>query len=140
MVVVAAGNAEPAMSDLSLVRRVEPLPDPVDTQDPLQITTGRVVPTLADHFRGGTGGQLAVFVMLYPAKSAEAPLLYVDLLKDGKPMHRLQPPLPATNENGGVPIIARVPLDKVMPGDYELRAALVQSGKAATRSMMVTVE
>jgi hypothetical protein len=140
VVVVAAGHAELAMSDLSLVRRVDPLPDPVDTQDPLQLPTGRVVPTLADHFRGGTGGQLAVFVMLYPAQSTDAPVLYVDLLQDGKPLHRLQPPLAATNENGGVPIITRVPLDKVKPGDYELRAALVQSGKAATRSMMVTVE
>jgi hypothetical protein len=140
VVVVPTGGGGLSLSDLSLVRRVEPLPDPVDSRDPLQVSTGRVVPTLEDRFRGGAGGRLAVFLMLYPAPSAEAPVLYVDLIQEGKPVQRLQPPLPAVSQDGRVPVIARVPLDQVRPGEYELRAALVQAGKAATRSLMVTVE
>ena len=141
--IVNAANGGPAMSDLTLVRRVDPLPDSLDPNtapDPLQLASGRVVPTLADNFRGGAAGELAVFLMLYPVASEEKPVLYVDLMQDGKALHRLQPPLPQAGGNGSIPVIARVPLDAVRPGAYELRAAMLQGGKSATRSMMVTVE
>jgi hypothetical protein len=139
VLVVPASNGGPRMSDLALVRNVEALPDPLDPADPLQLASGRVVPTLEDDFVSGSGGQIAPFVMLFPDAASPAPQLFFDLLRDGKLVRREQPSLPAA-ENGAVPVIARVSTAGLPPGQYELRAALVQGDKATARTIPLTIQ
>jgi VWFA-related protein len=134
VLVVTPPEASPRLSDLALVRRVDPLPDPADPQDPLQLPTGRVVPTLADQF---PAGQIDAFLSLYPATAS--PQLVLDLLREGKPVRREQPPLPAA-EKGAVPVIARVSTAGLTPGQYELRAAFIEDGKASVRTVPITIQ
>ncbi len=140
VLIVRGDESGPAISDMSLVRRVDPAAEAPDLQDPLQLPSGRVVPTLQEDFRSGPGGQLAAFIMLYPEPSGPAPALYLDLLRDGKVVRRAQPELPKAGDGGAIPVIARISTESIPPGVYELRAAMLQGSKGDKRSMAITIE
>lgn len=111
-----------------------------DAEDPLQLTDGRVVPTLADRITLVTTGQLTPFVMLYPDTVGPTAALYVDLMRDGRLITRTQPTIPAARAHGNISLITNMPINGVQPGQYEVRAALVQGEKAAARSLVVNLE
>jgi hypothetical protein len=138
LIVPEAGQG-PVVSDLALVRRVDPLPDPADPNDPLIAPAGKVVPTLEDKFIAGPGGQIAAYLSLHPDPAAPAPQLFLDFIKDGKLVRREQPKIPEP-QGGAIPLIATIKTYGLPPGPYELRAALVQGDKATARSLPLTIE
>lgn len=141
VVVVPARPPGPEISEISLIRRLDKLPEPRDILDPFQTATGRVIPTLIDTVAGGPGRMLSVFFALYPdEKNREKPKLFLDLMQDDKLLARSSPELPPAELTGAVPFIANTPLDNVKPGQYRLRATLVQGNAAAQKSLYVNVE
>ncbi|MBS1877411.1 MAG: VWA domain-containing protein [Acidobacteria bacterium] len=139
VLIVPADRSGPSISDVALVRRVDPAGDVTEREDPLSLAAGRVIPTLEEKFRAGKGGQLAVFAMLYPDPSGPPPALFVDLLADGKVARREQPAMPKPGE-GGVPLIARIPTESLPAGVYELRVAMVQGAQGDKRSIAIEIE
>ncbi len=139
VLIVPADRSGPSISDVALVRRVDPAGDATEREDPLSLVAGRVIPTLEEKFRAGKGGQLAVFAMLYPDPSGPPPALFVDLLADGKVARREQPAMPKPGESG-VPMIARMPTESLPAGVYELRVAMVQGAQGDKRSIAIEIE
>ena len=45
-----------------------------------------------------------------------------------------------THADGAIPLIATIPISVSQPGQYEMRAALVQGETATTRSVVVNIE
>lgn len=141
VLVIQPHRPRPDISEICLVRRVEPMREDRDLLDPFQTPAGRVIPTLIDTVPGGGGRMLSVFFSMYPDSSiAQRPKLILDLVKDGKLLARSVPPLPDADAGGAVPYVANTPLDNVKPGQYEFRATLVQGEAAARKSIYVNVE
>jgi VWFA-related protein len=141
VLVVQQQAAGPALSDLSLVRRIDKPAESPDLADPLQLAVGRVIPTLIDGVPGGKSAALSVFFMVYGEDgSAEKPQLVLDLLQDGKVVSRSKAELPAADASGAMPYLANIPLESVPAGQYEFRATAIQAGKGAQRSLFVTIE
>ncbi len=140
VLVVGAGDEEARISDVLLVRRMDPASAEPDLSDPLQTVAGKIVPTLEDHFTGGSGGQLAAFLTVYPKPDLPKPVVYLDLLRDGKLVRRAEPPVPPPGADGAAALIGRISLASLPPGSYELRAAVVQGDQGARRSLSVTID
>ena len=138
-VVVLPAAQGPAMSEMSLLRRMDRLPETRDPLDPMLLPSGRVVPTLGDTVPGGPGSALSIFFVLYPT-GAVKPQLVLDLLQDGKVLARSRPEVPAPDNRGAVPYLANTPLEALKPGQYEFRVTLLEGDKGAQRSLFVTIE
>ena len=130
----------PRLSDIVLIRRVEKPAENPDPADPLQLNSGRVIPTLLDIIPREESSLLSVFLMLYPEDGAAPPRLILDFLQNGKLITRSTPELPPPAAPGAIPYFASLPLKSVSPGQYEFRATLVQDQKAAQRTLSVTIE
>ncbi len=131
-----------SMSELVLLRRMEPRPETVDANDPTVLANARVVPTLADTIKrpGGTvKTALSAYLVLYPAEG-RVPRLVLDLVRDGKVAARMEPTLPAIDREGRIPFVSSMPVDGVAPGLYEFRATVIDGDKGLQRSLMVTIE
>ena len=135
-------HAGPAMSELALLRRLEPAAAEPDLRDALQIPAGRVVPTLATDLTLQKDTVLSVFFKLYPATTAASapPRLVIDLLRDGKLLTRSTPDLPAVNAQGEIPYLANVPVGALKPGEYEFRATYYQGKAGDQRTIAVTLQ
>ncbi|MCX6593675.1 MAG: VWA domain-containing protein [Acidobacteria bacterium] len=131
-----------SMSELVLLRRMEPRPETVDANDPTVLANARVIPTLADTVTrpGGTvKTALSAYLVVYPAEG-RMPRLVLDLVRDGKVAARMEPTLPAIDREGRIPFVSSMPVDGVAPGLYEFRATVIDGDKGLQRSLMVTIE
>lgn len=124
-----------ALSDLVLVRRVEPAPSP-SSEDPFQIEDRRVVPELSS--RLAANAQPSVYFVVYPNSSNGAkPELTVELSIDGKLAGRQTSPLPEPNAAGVNPMTISVP---AKPGRNSLKITARQGIEAAERQLDYTIE
>ena len=142
VVIPSRDGAGPWLSGITLIRRFDKPSENPEPDDPYQTPQMRVVPTLADTVRGGKGSLLSVFFVIYPdTASAEDPQLVLDLLKDGKPVVRTRPQLPAHSASAAsIPYTANVPAETLTPGAYEVRATVLQGGRGSQKSIFVTIE
>ncbi|MGC4052968.1 MAG: VWA domain-containing protein [Paludibaculum sp.] len=139
--VVAAQSAKAAVSDIALVRRIDKPAAERDPQDALQVSMGRIVPTLIDAVPGGPGKLLSLFFTLYPDEtSQEQPKVVLELLKDGQVVSRSSPALPAAAVDGSIPYVANIPLDTVQAAQYQFRATLIQGNFGAQKSIYLNIE
>ncbi len=123
------------MSDLALVRKLDTITRPPEPTDPFEYTGKRVLPFVTtDLFSGALP---FVYFMVYPqAGNPAKPELHVQLTKKGKPIAVLNPPLPAPDVSGAIPMIIE-PTSK--PGSYEVRITVAQGASSTTRALAYTV-
>jgi VWFA-related protein len=121
------------ISSLALIRRVErPAGSDDDPQDPFLFDGGRVVPTLDDALQASAAGDLSYYFVIYPQSSgADRPQLTMEFLKDGAPIGKASPELPAAGKDGRIPYIAGLPMANFSPGQYELRTTVKQGASIA---------
>jgi VWFA-related protein len=139
-IVIPAMPAGPAISDIALVRRVDKSEEGATGSNPLAITAGRVIPTLADSAPTGPSQRLSAFLKLYPAADSGTPELAFRLFKEGKLIQGGALPPPPADPNGDIPFLVNLNLDAFAPGEYELRAELKQGEQVARKSLFVTLE
>ena len=111
------------------------------SDDPFEVTTGKISPGLDETAKAGPGNVLSLFFTVYvPPGSKTAPDLGMEFFKDGKLLGGGAPQLPAPDSHGVIPYIASTPLDSFKPGQYEVRVTVRQNGKAATERTMFSIE
>ena len=140
VLVVLESPAGPMLSEMALVRRLDKAEDPRVPDDPLQLKDDRVVPTLDSEITEAKNGVIKVFLVLYPDGTADKPRMAFDVLRDGQSVSRFQPETPAPNEQGVIPYFLNLPLEQLRPGQYEIRAGLVQGQKVVRRSLFLTIK
>jgi VWFA-related protein len=140
VLVVLESPAGPMLSEMALVRRLDKADDPRVPDDPLQLKENRVVPTLDSEITEAKNGVIKVFLVLYPDGTADKPRMAFDVLRDGQSVTRFQPETPAPNEDGVIPYFLNLPLEQLRPGQYEIRAGMVQGQKVVRRSLFVTIK
>src|ERR1035438_10093022 len=136
----SAGNL--GISSLVRVRSVSPgVPDTLSSDDPFQVASDKISPSLDDTTQAGPGSQVSLFFAVYvPPGSTTVPGLSIEFLQDGKPIGQGKPTLPAPDSRGIIPYIAATSLDSFKPGQYEVRVTVSQGGKTATERTLLVIE
>jgi VWFA-related protein len=119
-----------AMSDLTLVRRVDPIQMPGNPADPLQARGGRMTPELSDTVSPEAGGELRFYAVAYPPTPLDAPLeVGLEITRAGQTFMRspLSPVSP--DQSGAAAVLVSVPAGKLPPGQYVARLTFRYRGQ-----------
>ena len=139
-VMVVPGGEGIGISGISLIRRVDSQSQGLSPTDPFYFMGDRIIPSLENSVKLVSGGGFSFYFVVYPgAADQNKPRLALELFKDGTQLGSISPELPQANERGEIPYIASFPLEKFVPGQYELRAVVRQGSSAAEEKTVFTV-
>ena len=126
--VVAPAAGGPKMSSVSLVRRVDDLPEGTESDDPLDLfNKKRIIPNLNAPISRAANPQLWLFFLAYPEDgAAQPPEMTMEFLKGGKAIGRSQAALPAPDPDGVIRFISPIPTESFSEGTYGVKVALKQ--------------
>lgn len=130
------------ISSLVIVKRVEPLTEAEQRKShPFHFDEALVYPATGEPLRKSVEKQLPFFFTVYTAASAKAaPKLTVEISQRGRPLGRATLDLPAPDAAGRIKFASTMPLDKLPPGDYELKVTADDGASRASRAMAFTVQ
>jgi VWFA-related protein len=136
LVVPAPAPHAPALSAVSVVRRLDAVQPHPFTSDPYEFPGGRVTPSLSDPVPSASPAML--YFVAYPMKdSSDKPAVTIEFLRNGTVVAQQSPPLAALDANGAVPMIVQAKLET---GDYEVRVALTQGNLRVSQGVPLVVE
>ena len=141
---LAPAKTGPSLSDLVVVRRVDPVPSGLDQQDalgdPLRSTTGEVVPNLAGTIDAGTK-DVSLFFMIHPGPPALGkPALEITVSRDGHAIGHAPLTFHEAPDGGPVPFFSTVGTKSMSAGEYVATLRLTQGTKSAERSITLRVQ
>jgi len=140
---LSAPSARVGLSDIVLIRRVDPPPETAPAaadHDPLRFRNGKVIPSLDRAVAAGGQGQLSLYFVIYPDPASTAkPELTIQLFRQGRLAGRARPQLPPPEESGRIPFIASMPLASFTPGAYEAVVTVRQGAATAENRFAFTV-
>ena len=128
-----------ALSDLVLVRSVQPSGDDRDATNPLEFAGGKVTPEMNTSMAKSGPTAEGVYFILYPGPDA-SPDVRIAISHNGGLVTSGRPSLPAPEADGSVRVVSRIPFGSLDPGVYEVTVTAVQSGVTARRTMAIAVE
>lgn len=137
---IAPVSHGPALSDLTLVRQVEPLHTETAAFEPMRYRNGRILPDLAAELPENTRG-FSVFFIVHPATGAAQPQLTMQIARNGETLAKM--PLELSKPSGvgnAIPYLGTVQGRAFPPGDYKVTALLTQGGQTASSSTSFKVE
>ncbi len=129
-----------AVSDMTLVRRVDAVAEPQNRADPLQARGAKMEPELSDTVLTASG-DLRFYAVAYPPQPVEGPVeVTLELARDSAVSLR-SPAIQARAEPGGaVPVLITTPAASLQPGLYNARLTFSYQGHTASSESVVTVE
>ena len=120
-----------ALSDLSLVRRLEPVNLEATDAGPLDYQKREVIPDLTAQFEPGSR-DIPVFVKLFPdGASSDKPQLELALLRDKELIAKMSGRLPDGAAGSALPFMTSMKGSALAPGGYQLVATATQNGKTS---------
>jgi len=120
-----------SLSDLSLVRRLEPVNLEGGDGEPLDYQRRQVIPDLTAQFQP-SDRDIPVFVHLYPDRaSADKPQLELALMRDKEIVAKMDGRLPEEKAGGEVRFLTTMRSSALTPGGYELVAKATQAGRTS---------
>jgi VWFA-related protein len=130
------------MSSVILIKNAERLPSSDHhVSNPFHFGDVIVYPNLGEPVRKSAVKELNLFVTVYPPKGAPTPLkLNCDVTKGGRLMGRATLTLPDADPNGRIQYASAVSIDKLKPGDYDLKVTVQDAQSSATRFEHFTVK
>ena len=130
----------PALSDVALVRSIEPVHSDTASFEPMRYRNGRVIPDLAQVLPEGTQS-LSVFFLVHPLPpTAGAPQLSLQILRNGSSLGKIPLELSKSDGLGAVPYLGTVGGHVFPPGNYKVVATLTQGSHTATSDASFAVE
>ena len=129
---VTASGSGPFLSDLVLVRRVDPYPYELDPLEPLRFQHGRVVPNVSASVVQGTK-ELSFFFLVQPESSSSEPAtLEMEVFRNGSLLGQSPLQLPKSSDDA-FPYMASLGTASLPAGDYDVRLSLSQNGRISQR-------
>lgn len=128
---ISASQAVPELTDILLVRGVEPVSDGSNEPDLLWRGDQRVLPNVYGRLPAGAH-TLSVFFFAHTDPSSQEPAtVKLEVLRGGVPLRG--EPLVSTLKAGAEfePVLKGFAISSATDGDYEVRATLTQGGKSA---------
>jgi VWFA-related protein len=141
-VLIPPSSENLAISSLVRVRSVSSdLADTIASDNPFQVASERISPSLDETTHAGPGSQISLFFAVYvPPGSTTVPRVSMEFLQDGNQIGRATPELHAPDSRGIIPYIAATPLDSFKPGQYEVRVTVSNDGKTASERTLLVIE
>jgi VWFA-related protein len=130
----------PALSDLALVRKTDPIGAESDLLEPLRYENGRVVPSLSGRVPRDAKSIPLFFIVHPDPHGSEQPRLELEVFRNGEPVGSVPLQLRKSSGHGAIPYMASMQAKSLPAGDYEAVATLSQDGKSAVRSVSFRVE
>jgi VWFA-related protein len=128
-----------ALSDLVLVRSVQPASEDRDLTDPLEFAGGKATPEMSSTIAKSNGGGGAVYFVLYPQAGA-TPAVRIDVLHNGAPVTSARLNLPVPEADGSLRVVAPIAFSGLDPGVYEVVVTGEAGGAVVRGSISVQVE
>jgi VWFA-related protein len=131
----------PALSDVALVRSVEPMHEETETFEPMRYMNGRIVPDLSTELPEKTRS-LSLFFMVHPiAGSSTQPELEMQIIRNGDMLGKMPLELHRTSGTGlAIPYLGTIQGHVFPPGNYQVKAVLTQDGQSVTSTATFSVE
>lgn len=130
-----------AVSDLVLVRRVDPAEEPHRAADPLMVRGGKVTPEVSGVVDQALPGDLIFYGVAYPPLPVLKPVRAVlEILRDGQPVVRSPETEVPVEANSVAPFTASLPRAKLQPGHYEAVLTLRYGDQSARSGTTFVVE
>lgn len=128
-------GADFGVSSLQLVRKVDPLPAPRNSQDPFETDSGRVVPTLSDSLPAGK--PIGVYFVVYTMANSDIdPTITVQLFRDGKNIGQQVLQSQKRTADGSIPIMLQIKPD---PGECDMVVTAQQGNMRSEASLALKV-
>jgi VWFA-related protein len=128
-----------ALSDLVLVRSVQPNSEDRDVTDPLEFSGGKVTPEMKSMIVKSNGSAEGVYFVLYPGPGA-SPDVRIAISHNGALVSSARPSLPAAEADGSLRVVSRIPFGGLDPGVYEIAVTAAQGGATSRRTMAIEVQ
>ena len=136
--VPAVDPAKLRMSSLVVVKRGENVPEKErSAENPLLVNGVALTPNLGDPV-SRKGKEVAVYFVLYPS-TGRGPDVIVQVLQNGAVAAQLPMPVPPADKDGRIQQLARLPIEQLAPGTYELRVIARQGDQQAVRTTTLRV-
>jgi VWFA-related protein len=128
------------ISSVVLVKRGEAVAEKERRVDnPLQVNGVALTPNLGDPI-GKSAKEVAAYFTIYPSPGTRGlDLVMIQLLQNGKVAMQVPMPAPPPDASGRIQQVARVPLDQLAPGTYDLRAVVRQGDQQVSASTFLRV-
>ena len=137
---IASTPSDAFLSDLTLVGRMDPLPDDMDANDPMKYGDRRIVPNLVGHMQRGVK-QIDLFSVVHASPhSGQQPRLELTVLRNKEPLAQVPLQLRPITTSAAVPYIASIQSGSLPPGDYQLIETLTEGEKTFEKSVSFRIE
>lgn len=129
----------PWLSDVVLVRHMQPINGAPDPTEPMQYEKARVVPNIDHNVAAGTA-QVSFLVRMERESPGPDGMLTLDVERDGKTVtHSTSKIAGATGSNATVDL-ATIQAGNLTPGAYRARFTLAQGDRSASRDLAFTLD
>jgi VWFA-related protein len=136
--VPAVDPARLRMSSLMIVKRGEKMEAQERAgENPLFVNGVALTPNLGDPV-SRKAREVAVYFTVYPS-TGRGPDVVVQVVQNGAMIAQLPMPVPPADKAGRIQQLARLPIEQLTPGTYELRVIAKQGDEQAIRTTMLRV-
>jgi VWFA-related protein len=129
----------PSLSDVVLVRKVEGGRSSEDPDEPLIFEKGTITPNVVGDVPAGAKSVSLFFIVHPDAKSKDPVKVEMEVSRNGRAGRRTPLPIHFDDSQAAVPYLASFN-SGLAPGDYSVKAFVMQGANTATREMAFTVE
>jgi hypothetical protein len=136
------GDNNLRLSSIVVIRRAERLNAAQQKEsNPFHVGELLVYPTMGEALSKAIYKQLPFFFTVYvPNGTAQAPALTIELVQGGQVLARIPAELPAADPDGRIQYAGGLPLEKIPPGEYELRVTVKSGASSVANSARFAVE
>lgn len=130
----------PLLSDITMVRRIDPVPQEADPSEPMRYGSGKVVPGLSNVLPKGTK-ELSFYFVVHPdANAKEAARLQMEVLKSGEPIAQVPLTVRKTTGPVSIPYLTSIQTATLPPGQYQVIERLTQGAKTSEQAIAFKIE
>ncbi len=139
--VFGVDESKPRLSSVAVLKRAERLTaDEQKREQPLRFGELLVYPNLGEQIDRTTSKQLAYFFTAWPAKGATKPLqMTLEILQNNRSLGTTSGALPAADQNGQIKYAGAFAIDKLQPGQFELKITVSDGQNTTSRSTSFTI-
>jgi len=128
----------PFLSDIALVRRIDPSPEELDPLEPLRYQHGKIVPGLSGQVVPGAKDTTFFFLVHPDPAASELAMLEMEVMRNGELMGQVPLQLPK-DIGDAFPYIASLRTDSLPAGNYDVIVSLTQGGKITERETRFSI-
>jgi VWFA-related protein len=129
----------PWLSDVVLVRHMQPVNGAPDLSEPMLYEKARVVPNLDHRVATGTA-QVSFLVRMERESTGPDGVLTLDVERDGKTVTHSTSKIAAGTGSNSTVDLATIQAGNLPPGAYRARFTLAQGDRSASRELMFTLD